>query len=160
MKTLDEVISAYELCSEGKCEECLYRQIATNLGYVPCDPTERDADALHYLKAHKNQQDFYDDGIKRTTEMIDKCEKTVAEYLAVNNPPLTWEELKQMEGKPVWVEWISGTWKGLHKWVISHGCDDLTMVFTALDVARVSYDGRLREISLGKTWQAYRKERS
>ncbi len=92
MKTLNEVIDIMEHPMYGADE-----------GFV--EIAEDDiADALHYLKAHKNQQDFYDDGIKRTTEMIDKCEKTVAEYLAVNNPPLTFEEVCEMVGMPVWME--------------------------------------------------------
>ena len=158
MKTLAEVILAYELCSEGKCEECPYRLIAPNLGYMPCDPTERESDVLHYLKAHKNQQDFYDDGIKRTTEMIDKCEKTVAEYLAVNNPPLTWDELREMEGKPVWVEGDHGCIWGQKSWALIKFTHDGDML--CLIVEPIVGEFYIGEEDYGTDWQAYRKERS
>lgn len=133
MKTPDEVISTMEkfwICpSSDEADEY-------------CELLSIQGDALQYLKWYK--------------DLADDSEAFAAWK---ENPPLTWEELKGMEGKPVWVEWVSGTWKGLHKWVISHGCNDLMMVFTALDVAGVSYDGHLPQMNLGKTWQAYRKER-
>ena len=140
MKTLEEVITIMDVIDQT-CTCCAYQH--------DCDETECvEKTALHYLKEYREKHD----DILRMEEALGYCE-------IMANPPLTWDELKQMEGKPVWVEWISGTWKGLRKWVISHGCDDLMMVFTALDVAGASYDGHLRQINLGKTWQAYRKER-
>lgn len=139
MKTLDEVIKAYEICHASvlSCEGCPYDN-----GERWRDSDCYMTDALHYLKEHKNQQDFYSDGIKRTTEMIDKCEKTVAEYLAVNNPPLTWDELKTMEGKPVWVEESAENGLWWTYWVIWQ-----------------HENAALPEKTYGTTWQAYRKER-
>ena len=139
MKTLDEVIKAIDFCKSGdlsKCKDCPY------IGTCELDYAVLSDDALHYLKEHKNQQDFYSDGIKRTTEMIDKCEKTVAEYLAVNNPPLTWAELKAMEGKPVWVEESAENGLWWTYWVIWE-----------------QENAVLPEKNYGTTWQAYRKER-
>lgn len=134
MKTLDEVIRAFEYTYEND-------PIAWTYG----------VDALYHLKEYKRYQNTPSrHGHMTLVDWFEESQK---------NEPLTWDELKTMEGKPVWIEWVSGTWKGLRKWVISHGCDDLMMVFTALDVAGVSYDGHLRQMNLGKTWQAYRKER-
>lgn len=117
---------------------------------APYSPTDWAKDALYHLKKYKRVQNKIEKiALGNIEDTLDK----------LDNKPLTWNELKQMEGKPVWVEWISGCWKGSKKWILSHGCDDLMMVFTALDVAKVSYDGHLRKISLGKTWQAYRKEK-
>ena len=150
MKTLDEVIKTLELCSteDNPCDKCPYTEFDKN-GVWACSLCGDFAeDALHYLKIFRTKRD----------ELRDLIEDYRREF-KTDNPPLIWDELKTMEGKPVWVEWISGTWKGLRKWVISHGCDDLMMVFTALDVAGVSYDGHLRKMNLDKTWQAYRKER-
>ena len=66
---------------------------------------------------------------------------------AVTNDPLTWDELRQMEGKPVWVEekdmpstWII-IWDVTENWLYPTGCD------------------AYRHEEYGKTWQAYRKER-
>lgn len=149
-------------------EECLKRQ---NEGYHTPLPEvieriERDSrklkpsyaildiqDAIYYLKEHKNQQDFYDQSIQRTTEMIDNCEKTVAEYLAVNNPPLTWDELKMMTGKPIWIE--DAFEKG--EWYIIECFTDSNR-FIAHD--RWSGDDIFRKLYMDTEWFAYRKERS
>ena len=45
-------------------------------------------DALHYLKEYHRLQTAY---IKAMADIED-------------NPPLSWDELKQMVGKPIWVE--------------------------------------------------------
>jgi len=140
MKTLDEVIDAMERCSMPHmfmCEDCPYEDEECG-----CWSDQRDADVLHYLKEHKNQQDFYDQSIKRTTDMIDKCEKTVAEYLSVNNPPLTWDELKTMEGKPIWVMESAEHGMWWTYWIVWNEKE-----------TTLSCD------SYGTTWKAYRKER-
>ena len=103
--------------------------------------------AIPYLKEYLDIQDEYY-----------KLKDWWAEEHAENNP-LTWDELKTMSGKPVLVEWISGIWKGLNKWVILSRIDDDYLVFAASDVAGQSYNGLLRLMNLGKLWQAYRKER-
>lgn len=89
MKTIDELIKAIEYCLKpadilGNCrEKCPYIH--------NCDPecTAVKEDALHYLKENRTLQYGY---IKAMADLED-------------NPPLTWDELKQMEGKPVWVEY-------------------------------------------------------
>lgn len=54
MKTLDEVIKALECCENGEpdsnCEECSY------IGIGSCC-LERENDALHYLKAYRDDRD-------------------------------------------------------------------------------------------------------
>ena len=143
MKTLDEVIKAYELCIHPniRCLECPYHEDGC--------PENRKQDAFHYLLEYRDIKVQAEEAISKQLKI------KFTEY----NDPLTWDELKQMEGKPVWVEWISGTWKGLNKWVILSRIDDDYLVFTASDVAGQSYNGQLRLMNLGKTWQAYRKER-
>ena len=109
MNTLDEVIKVFEtgiLFSDKPYDEAF---------------REFNSDALHYLKEYKNTDENYKKAIAHVTEVIDHYEKMVADYLAVNNPALTWSELKQMEGKPVWVEvydpidektgWHTASWK-------------------------------------------------
>lgn len=162
MKTIDEVIKAFEWCINNdsyECDECPYDKEEEGCHH-------RNLDALHYLKEYRVVTDIcHKHGIASVWgQVLPDPEKTDWDKKlnfdnAYDNDPLDWETLKQMEGKPVWIEWISGCGKGSKKWVLSHGCDDLMMVFTALDVAKVGYDGHLRQISLGKTWQAYRKER-
>lgn len=97
MKTLDEVIHALEVCTSGYCSnhdgDCPY------LGHYKCNEEQRKLDALHYLKEYKTNQEDPDGD----HQQLEKAQKLLWEFY--QNDPLTWDELKQMEGKPVWVEW-------------------------------------------------------
>ena len=153
MKTLDEVIEIASDWTNGFDESSIEKQM------------------LYYLKMYRSDQEQwgffqknYEDELKqKIKDFGDAKERYIKRLKELDigtlNDPLTWDELRTMEGKPVLVEWISGTWKGLHKWILIRRIEDLIMEFTALDVARVSYDGNLQKYCLGKTWQAYRKER-
>ena len=178
MKTLDEVIHGYECCLAINCAECPYVNW-NNTDVVRCDPTDKDDDALHYLKEYRQKQkwleeseryysehganyeqavkdltakeQFYNDCVKRCTEIINEYEKMVADYLSFNNPALTWDELKQMEGKPVGVEAL------LYKqWAVIAYVGDKYIRFEGADL----YAPESRTY-MGKDngWQAYRKER-
>lgn len=78
MKTLNEVIKVFEYTYEN-------------------DPTAwtYGVDALHYLKKLKRIE------AKIEKIAIGNVEDTLSK---MDNPPLTWDELKIMECKPVWVE--------------------------------------------------------
>ena len=128
MKTLDEVIRVLnESFGDGRY----------NMVPLECEP-ELGEEALRYLKEYKrDKQIFAYDVARRNMELAEK------------NDPLTWSELKQMVGKPVWLE-ADGRES---RWDI---------------VMRVTDTHLLPEISLclhrywqGKEngWQAYRKER-
>lgn len=143
MITLDEVIKAYEVCHASvlSCEGCPYDNGETwrdDDCYVP--------DALYYLKK-----------LKRIEAMIEKIaignvEDTLSK---MDNPPLTWDELKTLEGKPVWVDaeslpvGVSPYWKD---WYIikSFSNDEFMYCNDGFEWAK-EMQGRL--------WQAYRKER-
>ena len=90
-------------------------------------------DALHYLK---HLQDYY--------EMSREHHEP--------NPPLTWDELKQMEGKPVWVEFE----KNGNHWLI------ITDIKSNGAVGRGVYgeNAPLYKDCIGTDWKAYRKEKS
>ena len=92
-------------------------------------------DALHYLK---HLQEYY--------EMSREHHEP--------NPALTWEQLKQMEGKPVWIEFLNdeGEWNG--EWCLVESSNNILCEILR---CKMSWWG-LRKITLGKTWQAYRKE--
>ena len=123
MKTLDETIKAFDDCNQW------YEQN----GNAYCEPKVF-ADALHYLREYRKLDSL--DAVAFTED---------------DNDPLTWDELKLLKGKPVWVEEPSFFGK---TWVIISGSNDEaifgvavgTMVFYTKD-------------EQGKTWQAYRKER-
>lgn len=106
MKTLDEVIELSERCTlpyPGDCLNCEYFEDET--GYdCRCKII---ADALHYLKEYRTTQTAY---VKAMAD-YEELKNFWAESQA--NPPLTFDELKQMEGKPVWYE--HEFWKG---WII------------------------------------------
>jgi len=131
MKTLDEVI--FE---------------------APYSPTPWEADALHYLKVLKDILDPLK--VKKITHEITcpQCNSVIAIFLPESNKPLTWDELKGMEGKPVWVEYTyQGEWRpDKGEWIIINSMGDDYLI----DQTGEEFNPK----SLyGKTWQAYRKER-
>ena len=141
MKTLDEVIKSYEYTYEND-------PIAWTYG----------VDALHYLKEYREKQ--------KTLEIKEAEYKRGFEQLGVewsrikNNPPLTWDELKQMEGKPVWVELNSEYGNFSHWGIIRNflkiGCEfEYMELLGYYDIVSFSV---IKEYQ-GKEWQAYRKER-
>lgn len=139
MKTIDEVIKAYELCHASvlSCEGCPYDN-----GERWRDSDCYLSDALHYLKAYKDDRDD-----------LTALRAYWAEQQA--NPALTWEQLKGMEGKPVWVEYddhFEGRKRTQFKeWeVIDCILDDRLVVKGEWDY---------HKSELGDIWQAYRKER-
>ena len=128
MKTLDEVIAELE-------DEGLF------------------ADALHYLKEYKaNQEDPDGDH-----QQLEKAQKLLQEFF--QNDPLTWEELKGMEGKPVWVEADDGKYKrwfivgDFFSWFEKEDFDAHVNLYRsggAIEMSKETY---------GSYWQAFRKER-
>lgn len=127
MRTLDEVIKAMSICknedTDRTCEGCPMPDTEMCIN-------ELMTDALQYLKWYK--------------ELADDSE-TFAEWK--ENPPLTWDELKSMEGKPVWVEYKEyGFWHIVQAFV-----DDEIMMVLPLD--------EFPKKDIGK-WRAYRKERT
>lgn len=100
-------------------------------------------DSLQYLKEYREKHD----DILRMEEALGYCEIS-------DNPPLTWDELTDLVGKPVWVEYTyQGEWRpDKGEWIIINlmGDDDL------IDQTG---EGVYPKSVYGKTWQAYRKER-
>lgn len=125
MKTLDEVMNALKNCGRHpkSCVGCPYESVSyvTKIGNTCIDVMHYDA--LYYMQ-----------------DRIDECQQA--------NPPLTWDELKGMEGKPVWVEpaneWILISFAGENRiFFIEKTCNEYSF-------PKEEYPER---------WQAYRKER-
>ena len=96
-------------------------------------------DALHYLKDMKNLEEDYD-------ILYNKYWREFNQQQA--NPPLTWDELKTMEGKPIWVE---GSWE------IIDGCYE---EYFSTDTGGIYYRKNDECYGdYGKDWQAYRREK-
>ena len=132
MKTLDEVIEMHEHClSELGCDDCPH--------FTKPDCMVRE-NALYYLKEYRDLQFGY---IKAMADLED-------------NPPLTWQELKQMEGKPVFVEerYRNGDLKSSGWWLIDFWNDDQICL---RDQGGNTWNEH--RSNYGRDWQAYRKER-
>ena len=91
MKTLDEVIKAFEICIGYYCSNAEH-DVCPYLGEsdIGC-MKEPEKDALHYLKEYRET--------KKHLACLDAAEIRGDDTQVVNNPSLTWEELKTMEGK-------------------------------------------------------------
>ena len=158
MKTLDEVIKANECCDhcepDSRCEDCPYNGIGA------C-ALERETDALQWLKGYKvhieldKLRDKYgvtSQKLRNTSQIT--CPKCHSEFVILPeaNNPLTWSELKQMEGKPVWLE--DSNQQG--EWVLLSGMEDDELYF----VYRTCNEYKIYRKEQGTLWKAYRKERS
>ena len=134
MKTLDEVIKAMDWCTDldqSGCNVCPYADSDQILCFKE--------DALYYLKIYQ--------GYLLGKEISDAFDEAFTEMY---NPPLTWDELKQMEGKPVWFEY---DWNNIHYkgWLLlDRYCDGF--------IRDIKDDWALSEKNMNM-WKAYRKER-
>lgn len=106
MKTIDEVIKAYEYCIDDNYRDCRGYPYGCEDGESGCSNAEEKKDALHYLKQYQSSKDELN---STRLAYLDILTDYVAlkQYWAEQqeNPPLTWDELKGMVGKPVWVEY-------------------------------------------------------
>ena len=164
--TIDEVVHALEICDSAidDCASCAYFSAdCENLRPLR-------ADALHYMKEYQKLIDFsaalpdyyellefwhehHDVGYQKTVEMVIKP----ACIPDMENKPLTFEELKQMERKPVWIEWLKydiwgyrdkGSW-----WLVGEVRINDIIIAQYLDEAELCPE------DLDVVWNAYRKER-
>ncbi len=153
MKTLNEVIKTLEDCEvRGGFFDWKYGI----------------SDALHYLEAFRDAKDALEAEKDRYAEAVRNCELAENKYRQLQkaagdvlwkvaseneiNPALTWQELMQMEGKPVWIENVYG----LAEWtIVEHANKDSVSTISGsnndgCDIPKKDYPNR---------WQAYRKER-
>lgn len=127
MKTLDEVTKALSICGRHPdCKGCPYENIS-----YPTEIGNTCKDVMHY------------DALYYMQDRIDKCQEA--------NSPLTWDELEQMEGKPVWIQ------EGDHGyWIIIDNFSITSYGYHWLN----SVEGCLEKEYMGISWQAYRKEKN
>jgi hypothetical protein len=167
MKTLDEVIMCLEGCGHIDCDDCPYHYEDEKIEVDDCAQTYKDA--LHYLKKYRDNYKARNDQIERYQKAAKDCEEILTDYVALKqywaeqqaNHALSWDELRAMEGKPVWVEYnrhLSEKAQALSKgWFVIFDFRPLgetemmsmtnNFVFTLFEQQR-------------DLWQAYRKERS
>ena len=135
MKTLDEVIEElqyWDTCNEYP--ECFYDDEVTR-------------DSLNYLKEYKRVQNKIEKiALGNIEDTLDK----------LDNKPLTWDELKLMEGSPVWVEWVEvviGGSYSIRDWFLIEWIDNNNHEIIIRD--RHGNQILYRD---GSDWQIYRKE--
>lgn len=172
MKNIEDVIKAYECKKsiEDKCNECPYITECDDKYHCECEA--RDNDTLHYLKAFRDAKNALDAEREKTIEAycqwkdaIEKLEAQTSQMMWVDkhfqveisdNPALTWDELRTMEGKPVWVESSDSfnrrRWMFVGEWFDDDEMRLFDMGYDYPDyVSKNGYESG--------TWQAYRKER-
>lgn len=156
MRTLDEVIKAVE--EDLECANVSYPE--TFYDY------DNHKDALYYLKEYRsdmqmyaaNQKHWEDELAQKIKDFGDAKDRYIARLKELDigtlNEPLTWDELKTMEGKPVWIvpEEEKGYWFVIEFFNNNPYYGGDRVIFTN--------DVVLNRCNLGKTWQAYRKERT
>lgn len=154
MKTIDEVIKALTICKNPdinrNCKDCPMPDTQECMGVLMTD-------ALHYLKEYRKKLNILK---VRMAEYKRGFEQLGVEWSRIkDNPPLTWDELKQMERKPVWVEYnlhISDRDARSRMWIIVQKI----MPWRQGDEL-IYYSGFVfSKKEIGETWKAYRKERS
>lgn len=158
MKTLNKLIKSFELsCGKKDCGQCPYDDEC--LDHHVCECYERMNDTLHYLKELRNITDIPMGYFKNGETLQISCPKCHTEFVILpeSNNALTWEELRQMEGKPVWIEY--GCDFNQKRWVIIHSFYN-TGIFCYMNVSG-NYPNIFWQKDMGadEYWQAYRKER-
>lgn len=141
MKSLEDVIISIENCLIDPCPDCAI--------YVN-DKCRKDEYTAYYLKEFQAMQDEIA-ALPDYYELVNFWAESQA------NPPLTWDELKTMEGKPVWVEYGIGF--NQKRWVVIHSFHN-TGSFCYMNVSG-NYPDTFWQKDMGEDefWQAYRKER-
>ena len=155
MKTLDEVIKALENVAladtDGESE-----------GYFLA------VDALHYLKMYRSEMRMYAENQKywetelkqKIKDFGDAKDRYIAKLKELDigtlNEPLTWDELKAMEGKPVWVELLYHHPEQKYKYWDVIKRFDAVEGYDLIDLAQTGY---LYKSLLNREWQAFRKGR-
>ena len=151
MKTLDEVIKALEICGHDESPKCPYFDTEH---WCCCEDHMRSIypsknDALHYLKEYREKLNILE---VRMAEYKRGFEQLGVEWSRIkDNPPLTWDELKQMEddtgtkfyrGLAIVLDFKVFNGNYLH-----YVCDNYSETCVYVE-------------DIGKTWNAYRKERA
>ena len=158
MKTLDEVIRAVHHCGLLTGFDDYY-EYDGGCPYADCSACEKKRmlgkDVIKYLNEYRKQMTDPDGD----HQQLLKCQSLLQELYS--NEPLTWSELKQMEGKPVWVEHLKDGVVYKAGWCLIVQVDDSLPDIPCVGLVDTDADYRNLEVEwmdMGQ-WQAYRKER-
>ena len=183
MKPLDEVIEDLEICRKTEtlrlCIMCntaalhYLKKYRDNKKYYEEKTNELVADLLkvrddeqriaeefaRYQEAVKNCE-AAENRYKREEKLYKRLQEDYLRELNGDNPVLTWDELKEMGGRPVWIkfgndfedhkDWI-GIWRIVSTFTGRN--EELACMNTAED-----YPSSFFKKNMGVYWEAYRKE--
>lgn len=112
-----------------------------------------DADSIiKDLSAMKTQLGYDAIDIDGMIKALKEAEEV--EAITQSNAPLTLEELREMDGEPVWVS--TGR---LHEWCIVHSCHSDDVIGGGVVMTRRTAEKRIYQYAnYGKTWIAYRRK--
>ena len=115
------------------------------------------ADALHYLKEYQEKTDEICKLAKIMADSWELRKQTMA--FEDRNEPLTWDELRSMEGKPVYVKLLGAyeSYPNASRWMLVQS--DVSFG-NAWFIDRSGARYCFYEKDMNEIWQAYRKERS
>lgn len=142
MKVLDEVIMGLDICKNfSYCThpqkgECPYLHEDNT-----CDQNDLYRDALHYLKEYKK----YNDTMCALPDYYEWVH-------SADNPPLTWNELQQMEGRPIWIEKSQDD--EIKGWLLILRTNADVVICTT----KYGNNFYLYKSLYGENWKAYKKE--
>lgn len=140
MEPLEKVVKALEICGKADPSLCPYfdtKHWGCCTGHIQGYSPVKD-DAYSYLREYLNYQ--------KSQKMVNKTDS----LSDTENKPLDWEELKEMIGKPVWIEYFRRDSCFDAEWIILKDINDNCLS----DTERFVY----KAVDYGNTWKAYRQE--
>ena len=139
MKTLDEIIETAPYSGTAWTREALYY-----LMEYRSDKLQYETDRKYWKTELSQKIQAYDDASKKLIEKFKEL------GIGMLNNPLSWDELKQMEGMPVWVE----TKKFGSHWYLIDVADDIKIV----GIGRYRENAWFYRKDMEKNdWRAFRK---
>lgn len=145
-----------------------YREMLNTRIYIPEGYTREKTGFTHqdFANTFREEPHFIRDFMVGTSQNLENtsqfsCPKCHSEFVILpeSNDALTWEQLKQMTGKPVWLE-SHGDITEFTGWVIvSNVLEDRShFILSHYDGDFLTYEMALPDCTFGKEWNVYRKE--
>lgn len=123
-----------------------------NEGYLVCESIRQTVEKTMMMNDTRPSDELFEKDIECLREIFANYKLEPEEDEEDDNPALTWDELRQMKGKPVWVENVFG----LAEWhLIVTVRDDCVVTVSGLE----SSGSDIHKEDYPHRWQAYRKER-
>ena len=139
--------------------DSICNEYVENEGYLVCESIRQTVEKTMMMNDTRPSEELFEKNLKRLQEIFANY-KYEPEEDEDDNPALTWDELKQMERKPVWVEYNfqigdkefrdkSKRWCIIREFMPWH---DTEIIITENGFV-LSKNNQIN------SWQAYRKER-